>query len=278
MTTKISLITPVKDDVRVFRLIESFQNIINNKNLEFIIVCNGSKKDFIKNISKFTNKIKNLRVFSLKKANIASAINFGVKKSNTERVVIVDSDCVVDTNFYKPMAKALNNNLVVRGLVSFKGTNYFSCLSAKLRTHVYQKENELFFTPNLGFHKKILSLVGNFNELPHNSSHCMDAEFGHRANKSGIKLAHEHAAIITHYCYLNPINEIIVSIRYGQGDAYCYRQGYLGKKSFNNYLKMLALPFVFDKQESVAYNIFVFFYVVLFDFGFLRETFLKRLP
>lgn len=276
--SKICIVTPVKNDVRIFGLIDSFRKIKFNNRFEFLIVCNGSKKTFIKRILKCTKDFNNLKLYSLKKANLTNAINFGVKKSSVSKIVVIDSDCLVDKEFFKPMHKALTNNPVVRGKVRFKGVNPFSKLSAKLRTYVYKKEDALFFMPNLGFRKEVFKRVGYFKKMSNNDGRTADSEWGYRANKLDIKLVREEGAIITHYCYTNPLTEIWVSVGYGRGRAYCCRQELLGKKSFKNLINAMSIPFVFNKEESVIYNLFAAFYAIVWNYGFIKETIQKRLP
>lgn len=274
----LSVITPVKDDVRIHKLIENFRKINFSTRLEFLIICNGSEKLFVNQILKNAKNINNLKVYSLEKANMAIAINFGVEKAKYPNVVMIDSDCTVNKDTFKLMAKALNSHPVVRGVVVFKGSTFFSKLSAKLRTHIYEKESELFFTPNTGFQRNVFNKVGNFKEFPNNRGHTYDSEWGYRASKAGIKLMREQKAKILHYCHTNPTNEIKVTFNYGQGRAYCYREGLLGKKTFKNFLKAAVIPTVFDKNETFVYNIFVVFYVITWNLGFLREIVFQKLP
>jgi GT2 family glycosyltransferase len=227
---------------------------------------------------KNVKNVNNLKVYSLEKANIAAAINAGVNKAKYPNVVIMDSDCTVNKDTFRPMAKALDSYSVVRGAVIFKGTTSFSKLSAKLRTHVYEKENNLFFAPNIGFQRNVFNKVGNFNEFPNNRGHTFDSEWGYRASKLGIKLKHERKSIISHYCHTNPTSEIKVALNYGKGRAYCYRKGLLRKKTTNNFFRTMAIPAAFDKNETLFYNIFVALYVMFWNLGFLIEIVLNKLP
>ncbi|MDO8657187.1 MAG: glycosyltransferase [Candidatus Levybacteria bacterium] len=267
-----SIITPVKDDIKIFDQIQTFKKMRFKEKIEYLIICNGSTKNFIAKIIESIKDLKYVHVFVLNRSNISAAINYGIKKMNSSKMIIVDSDCLIDKDFVIPMSKSLNNNLIVRGRVIFQGLNPFSCLSARLRNHIYQTEHNLFFAPNLAFNKSVFLRIGYFNE----TLHSWDSEFGYRANKVGFSLVHAPKARVIHVCGDSILNEIKVSIKYGEGRAYCYQRCLLGSKSFRTLIKTMRIPCVFCKKESFVYNLLVFFYVLIWNFGFLKTILFKR--
>lgn len=277
-TSSLSVITPVKDDDRIYNLISDIKMLDFGTDLEFLIICNGSQKSFVENIKKQTQSVDNLRVFALKEARMASAVNFGLKQAKSPNVVVIDSDCLINKNTFESMVEALQNNPIARGVVVFKGTNFISKLSANLRTHVYEKEDSLSFCPNTGFQKKVFGEVGYFNDFPHNDGHTYDSEWSYRAKQHGLKLVRVMDSQIIHFCHTSAASEIKISFHYGQGRAYCYHRGLLGNKSPKNFLKAITIPVVFDRQEPLAFNLFVAFYVIIWNLGFLKESLFKQLP
>lgn len=267
-----SIITPVKDDEKIFGLIKTYLAMKSRKKVEFLIIFNGSNRDFILRVKKASRFLKNLRFFILKPGNIAMANNYGIKRIRSSTAVIIDSDCLVDKNFIAPMANSIKNHLAVRGDVGFSGISQFSCLSARLRSHIYKKEHNLFFAPNLALNKKIFQKIGYFNE----SVHIWDSEFGYRAGQAGIGLSHEPGAKLTHICGDKILSEFKIWVKYGEGDAFCYQKGLMGKKNLTTFIKAIFDPWVFCKEESFVYNVFAAVYAVVENFGFLKTIILPK--
>jgi len=266
-----SIITPVKNDEHMLKLIESYRQAKTNNTVEHLIVCNGSCKKFTKKIERSIQALKTTKILVLQDSNIAASINYAIKKANASTVVIVDSDCFMDGNFVASMTRAIKNNLAVRGKVVFKGHNPLSRLNSKLRSHIYETESNLFFAPNLALNKSLFKQIGYFNE----NLHSWDSEFGYRANKHGINITHENSAIVTHNCGDDLFNEAIVSIKYGEGRAYCYQRGLLGNKSLSLLVKTMSIPCVFSVKESPVYNLYVLFYSIIWNYGFLKLLIFK---
>lgn len=267
-----SIITPVKDDEKIFDLVRTFQTMKSRKKIEFLIIFNGSNKDFILRVKEASKILSNMRFFNLKSGNIAKAINYGLKKINSSKIVIVDSDCLMDDNFIEPMIKAVNKHLVVRGDISFSGFNFFSKMSAKLRSHIYKKGHNLFFAPNLALDKIVFQKVGYFNE----TIHIWDSEFGYRVKQVGIGLTHEPGAKLTHVCGDKVLGEFRIWVKYGEGDAFCYQHGLMGNKTFFTFIKAILDPWVLSKQESLVYNFFAAVYACIENFGFLKTMVIPK--
>jgi GT2 family glycosyltransferase len=226
----LSVISPVKDDLKILNLIDSLKKPEFIDDVEFIVVFNGSLKNFISKVKKQLLVLPNSRTYILKAASIPKALNHGVKKSVADKIVIIDSDCLIDNKYFIHIKKALKTKPIVKGKVIFKGNDFFSKRCATLRKYVYMVNSKSFFAPNIAFDKNVYKKVGKFNEL----LHCWDYEFGLRAKRLGYFVAYEPKAVMSHLCRDNVKREIKVWFKYGRDDGYCYLNKLLGKYCLKN--------------------------------------------
>jgi exopolysaccharide biosynthesis WecB/TagA/CpsF family protein len=123
---KISIITVTLNSAKsiAYTLYSVFQQ--SYKNIEHIIVDGGST-DGTLNILK-QHKIKNKKIYILKKGGIYKAINFGILKSTGDFIVILNSDDIFNSpNTLKDVSELLikNKNKVVLGdIVYFNQTRF----------------------------------------------------------------------------------------------------------------------------------------------------------
>lgn len=109
---KISVIVPVYN---VLPYIEKCLNSLvcqTHKNLEIIVVDDGSNDGSEKICDEFAKKHKNITVFHKKNGGLSSARNFGLAHVTGDYIGFVDSDDYVEPNIFEKMLKtAINSNL-----------------------------------------------------------------------------------------------------------------------------------------------------------------------
>ncbi|MGL6168239.1 MAG: glycosyltransferase family 2 protein, partial [Fusobacteriaceae bacterium] len=109
---KISVIIPVYNTEKYLR--RCLESIINQslKEIEIIIVNDGSPDGSSKIIDEFSQKDKRIKVINKKNGGISSARNVGLKKSLGEYVIHIDSDDWIEHNYFFEMySKAKKDNL-----------------------------------------------------------------------------------------------------------------------------------------------------------------------
>ena len=121
----ISVIIPVyKVEKYLKRCIDS---VINQtyKNLEIILVDDGSPDNCPKICDDYSKKDKRIKVIHKKNGGVSAARNKGLKLSNGDYIVFVDSDDWLEYNFVEEMLTNLRKNKVDYFFVLYQYTASF---------------------------------------------------------------------------------------------------------------------------------------------------------
>ena len=95
----VSVIIPIYN-TRDYDLIKCINSIINQsyKNIEIILVDDGSNISNKKIIANFSRKEKKVNVFHIKNSGVSNARNVGINNSNGDYIMFVDADDWIDEN------------------------------------------------------------------------------------------------------------------------------------------------------------------------------------
>lgn len=113
---KVSVIVPV------YNVEEYLEKCLNSlakqtlKDLEIIIVNDGSPDNSQQIIDKYAKKYKNIKAYTKLNGGLSDARNFGIQKATGEYITFIDSDDYVNVHMYKTMyekAKSGNFDMVV---------------------------------------------------------------------------------------------------------------------------------------------------------------------
>ena len=108
---KVSVIVPVYNVEKY--LDRCLDSLVNQtlKEIEVIIVNDGSPDNSQKIIDKYAKKYKNIKAYKKENGGLSDARNYGIKKANGKYIAFVDSDDYVSTNMYELMYnKAMQAN------------------------------------------------------------------------------------------------------------------------------------------------------------------------
>ena len=125
---KISIITVTfnSDKTLAYTLSSIFQQTY--KNIEHIIIDGGSTDQTLNILKKI--KYKKKKLFVYKNTSIYEAINLGIKKSNGDYILILNSDDILENkNTIKKVVKIIKkkeNNIIILGSVSYFNNNQFN--------------------------------------------------------------------------------------------------------------------------------------------------------
>ena len=195
---KISVIMPVYNEEQYLK--KSIQSVLNQtlKNIELIIVDDGSEDDSLKIIKGFAKKYKNIRIFTQKNQGSGKARNKAIKEAKGEYIGFLDADdFFIDTDALEKLYNhaKYNNADMVSGniklvdqndeLLPFKDLPYFYDYGEILPEHygmpwafyknIYKKEflvkNRIYFPDLLRgqdpvFLAEILSLIDKIFVVP----------------------------------------------------------------------------------------------------------------
>ena len=108
---KVSIIVPVYN-VEAY-LEKCLDSLVNQtlKDIEIIVVNDGSPDNSQKVIDKYSKKYKNVKSFIKKNGGLSDARNYGIEKACGEYIAFLDSDDYVTVDMYQEMySKAKSNN------------------------------------------------------------------------------------------------------------------------------------------------------------------------
>ena len=207
----ISIVTPTFNrSHELDYLIESInKQTLNNEYFEMIISDDGSTDDTHEKINKWKELVDfQLDYISQDNLGPGAARNHGVKKSNGELIVFIDSDCEADENWLKIIYDAYKNNifdafggpdhskedfLPIQRAIDFSMTSFLT--TGGMRGH--RKKMLAKFYPrshNMGVKKTLFEKIGGFGSLRHGQ----DIELSHRIYNSGAKIQLLIDAIVYH--------------------------------------------------------------------------------
>ena len=109
--TKVSVIVPVYNVEKYLK--KCLDSLVNQtlKDIEIIVVNDGSPDNSDKIIEKYAQKYKNIKAYTKENGGLSDARNYGLKKATGDYIAFVDSDDYVSKDMYKKMyEKAINGN------------------------------------------------------------------------------------------------------------------------------------------------------------------------
>lgn len=115
----VSVIVPIYNSEKyIQRCIESILNQ-SYKNLEIILVNDGSTDDSLKICEKYSEKDDRIRVVNQKNSGVSLTRNMGIELSSGEYIMFVDSDDYIESTMIEDMVNKIvdnNINLIISGI------------------------------------------------------------------------------------------------------------------------------------------------------------------
>lgn len=120
----ISVIVPVYN-VQEY-LVQCVESLVHQtyNNIEILLVDDGSTDDSGLICDKYADEYENIYVYHKTNGGLSSARNYGIDKANGEYLSFIDSDDFVDTDLYRILINAINDNSA--DVVIFGFCNYYS--------------------------------------------------------------------------------------------------------------------------------------------------------
>ena len=204
---KASVVIPVRNDPLLFKAIDSVRG-----DVEVVVAMTSPPDPFYVMAARL--KKKGLKCVRSDKIGMASGVNLGVRHATHEKIIILDSDCILFPGAIDAYIQALDGENFVRGRTLVQRDGYWSRVSAlgteNLNT-VIEKE-PFFMGPSIAFRKSVFLKMGGYDE--HMIYGSCDHEFALRLKQKNIPVQYVKGAIVEH----QPISfGIDVRSHYGYG-------------------------------------------------------------
>lgn len=129
MKPLLSIVVPVYNSHETYQRCLDSIYVQDFKNYEVIIIDDGSKDNFAKELDDYCRKKINFKVFHTKNNGVSSARNLGIKMSSGKYLMFIDSDDYILNGMLKAFVDAIHNNsvdIVIGGYMLLNDAN-FSC-------------------------------------------------------------------------------------------------------------------------------------------------------
>lgn len=136
MKELISIIVPVHNSSKYLK--ECIESILNQtyKNIEIIVIENGSTDNSLGILNKYKDKIK---IEILKEKGLSKARNKGIELSTGSYLAFVDSDDIINSTFIEDLVKNLEDNNSDMSICNYEEIHEYS--NKKILRECYPKEN-----------------------------------------------------------------------------------------------------------------------------------------
>lgn len=110
----ISIIIPVYNSEKYLN--NCIKSIINQtyKDLDIILINDGSKDDSLKICNKYKKLDKRVRVFNKDNSGVSDTRNYGIKEAKGNYIMFIDSDDYIDKDYVKNLIENFEKGLYIR--------------------------------------------------------------------------------------------------------------------------------------------------------------------
>lgn len=109
------------------------------KNLEILVVNDGSTDNTKKLIEKYEKEYENLKLLNKENGGLSSARNLGLQNTKTKYVTFVDGDDYLELNTYEVIMKKIEEEKADLGIFNFKKVYSQKIINSKLDKKIYNK-------------------------------------------------------------------------------------------------------------------------------------------
>lgn len=167
-------------------------------------------------------KGRNLRIEVTPTPGMSAGVNLGTRLASTGKIVILDSDCILQPSSLEAYSAALETHAFVRGVTLVERSGYWSRMAAlgTERLNRVFRDSPRLFGPSIAFRREDFLALGGYDEAMVYGS-C-DHEFALRLEKRGLAVGFCEGAVLVH----QPITYRIDTrshLGYGRGMAYIDR-------------------------------------------------------
>jgi GT2 family glycosyltransferase len=269
-----SVIIPVKDDPRLFDLLNQLVQDNDSDKFEVAVSCNGSSQDFVSRVEQAVAPLPHSQVLFSDIPGPSRALNFASSKISTDKFLILDSDCILEDHFIANLLAGMKDHKIVRGHVVYRGSNWFSRLTSDWRqsiNNLIEQEGRIY-TPNLMVDKSLFEQLGKFSDTMRFS---YDSNFSDHAMNLGYSAHIIPDAIIYHDCHDKIKTEIKIWKSYGRGRYNRMTTHWNNMSCFGRIKKAIFGDLAWDvMRRDAAHFLYGLCYFFIRLVGFLQGPFI----
>jgi glycosyltransferase involved in cell wall biosynthesis len=219
----ISVVIPVHDDHLLPHAILSVPT-----DVELIISMTAPTEQVQRVAKQFELYRNNLIIVDTHKLGMSAGVNLGVRTASNQKIIILDSDCILETQTVGEFSKALDKYEFVRGKTFAQrrgGWSEFAGLGQESLNEAFAHKARLI-GPSIAFLKDPFFNLGGYDE---ECGPSCDHEFVLRMEDRGIVTGFAEQAIVWHQPYTFLL-DCRAHLGYGRGMRYIdiKRGGYYG--------------------------------------------------
>ncbi|MFB6089368.1 MAG: glycosyltransferase [Candidatus Aenigmatarchaeota archaeon] len=265
-----TIVIPVWNDIRIKDCLESI-----DEDVEVVV----SLAPPTPGMKRFLER-KGIEYCESSKGNLGKAYNKGIEASSKDKIILMDSDCVFQKDCIKKLISGLKGNLLCKGKIEFKHTNFFESLVAGVRSFLENGENA--YSPPLALKKGLKNEVGGYI-FDEKIKWVEDGELNARCKKYKVEINHDPEAKVLHDS-IGPFNYLKNTFRYGRGQRRGVLKGTLyGEENIKrDILSKISSLFSPDslnliKEISKEKGIFPMFYFLIWKLTFIYGYYYQAL-
>jgi glycosyltransferase involved in cell wall biosynthesis len=154
----LSIVIPVSRDMKIKECIESI-----DADVEIVVVLNNQPSPEVVEIVRRSNRCKEVFVEG-RGCNLARVFNLGIEKASSNKILLMNSDCVFPPALIRKVIQGLDRYDVVKARVAFDYTTRLQHLVAKCRRlfHFVFDDGKKLFGPGLAFNRSIRREIGGY--------------------------------------------------------------------------------------------------------------------
>jgi len=183
----LSIVIRCSDDERIKDCLDSIDASVD----ETVVVLNGA-----------SNKVKNIvgtydvKKVEIEERNMSLAQNTGIESARNDKVLLVDSDCVLGKSAIHRLYSSLDNYAIIKGKVVFRSKGILSGIVSNIRN--YHDSHEIkAYTPMLLIRKSIKESIGGYF-FNRSIQWTDDDDFDKRVKEAGIRIKYVPNAVCYH--------------------------------------------------------------------------------
>ncbi len=259
---ELSIIFCVHDDIRIKDALDSVYTFC-----QVIVVANAATEE-IRNILDhypIGHRFK-LQVIYIPEKGIALARETGANNASYDKMLFMDSDCVLLPGGIEEVSQLLDSHLLIDGRIQYKYYDFQSSITAFCRS---QSVPNRAFCPGLAIRKEIKPLIGGYY-FDTRLGWLEDSEINMRFRKNNIPCVATKGFVAEHDV-LTFAQDLTSVFLYGSGRQKGVRRGV-----FDNKLDAIFHLVPSYLRKNIWAGFYLFIWNVVFLTGFLWEKWLGK--